>query len=463
MNSVATAPIKATGVKAPNWLRQLWVGFLFSMCCVWMSGGSAADWGIKVQDAPEGRAAAIIAVSPGSPAFRVGLQPGDRIERAQNFLVRNAGEFELILRTERIDSLLLRVSRDGWEKDVRLVQSEAQKPAKAWLGLQVSDPPPDSRGALVAGALIIGMAADGPSVQAGLKAGDLITNIEGRPVDSAAALASLLEDWPAGKPMRLSVTREGWSRDVAIKPGVQPDGVTPIPARPEPSVSAPSSVARGNPPVGNATSPQSVPVAPQSVGNKALVAVGDFRVKAATANQAIGDGLREMLLTALYRSGSYVVVERMDIQGLAAEQALSRSRMAREGSAVPPQQMDVADIMVYGAVTEFEGGAKGSSFQVAVPRAPLSLGHDSSTAHMAIDIRVVDVSSGRILGAERIVGDAKSSQSSIGGAPTVRGVGIPASLGIFSNTPMEEAIRNCVDRAVGYVSATVPPSYFRHR
>lgn len=463
MISVTSSLTKADEPKALYSIRMLWIGFIVAMCCSWVSGARAADWGMKLQDAPEGRAAVIIAVSPGSPAARAGLQSGDRIERAQNFLVRNAGEYELILRTEKIDSLILRVSRDGWEKDVRLVQFETQKPAKAWLGLQVSDPPPDSRGALVPGALITGMAVDGPSVQAGLKAGDTITSIEGRPVDSAAALAALLEDWPAGKTMRLGVTREGWSREVAIKPGGQPGGTPPIPTRSEPPVSAPPSATWGNAPVGAVTPSQGVPAATQSMGNKALVAVGDFRVKAAAANQSIGDGLREMLLTALYRSGSYVVVERMDIQGLAAEQALSRSRMAREGSAVPQQQMDVADIMVYGAVTEFEGAAKGSSFQVAVPRAPISVGHDSSTAHMAIDIRVVDVSSGRILGAQRIVGDAKSSQSSLGGTPTIRGIGIPASLGVFSNTPMEEAIRSCVDKAVGYVSATVPANYFRHR
>jgi curli biogenesis system outer membrane secretion channel CsgG len=76
---------------------------------------------------------------------------------------------------------------------------------------------------------------------------------------------------------------------------------------------------------------------------------------------------------------------------------------------------------------------------------------------------VVDVASGRILGAQRIAGDAKSSQTTIGAEPTVRGVGIPIGLGMFQNTPMEYAIRSCVETAVAYVSATVPATYFRHR
>jgi curli biogenesis system outer membrane secretion channel CsgG len=436
--------------------RRLRAALLFAACSLWMAAATSADWGLQVEDAPEGGAAVIVAVTPGSPAAVAGLKPGDRVRTAQNFLVRNAGEYQLILRTEKIDALQLRLSRDGWDKEVRLQPPASAKPARPWLGLQVADAPADAAGAPGRGALITGVVAGGPAAQAGLKPGDLVTGIEGRAIESAAAFAVLLEDWPGTKAMRLGVQREGWAREMMVTPSGQP-------ASPQALVPAPPAGAWNPPPAVNAPPPQGTPAEFQPAGNKALVAIGDFRVKAATANQAIGDGLREMLLTALYRSGNYVVVERMDIQGLAAEQALSRSRLAREGSAVPDQQMDVADIMVYGAVTEFEGAAKGSAFQAAVPLAPLSFGRDTSTAHMAIDVRVVDVASGRVLGAQRIVGDAKSSQTALSVTPTVRGVGIPASLGVFSNTPMEQAIRSCVERAVAYVTATVPAGYFRHR
>lgn len=475
MNSSSTPLANISTAPAWQWqqcLRWLRVAVLFSVCYSWMAAATSAEWGLQVEDAPEGGSAVIVAVTPGSPAAIAGLKPGDRVRTAQNFLVRNVGEYQLILRTEKIDSLQLRLSRDGWDKEVRLQPVASQKPSKPWLGLQVSDPPADTTGSSVRGALVTGVAAGGPAAQAGLKPGDLITSLEGRPVENAAALAGLLEDWPGTKAMRLGVQREGWAREMMVTPASQP-GAASTPAALSIAASQPATLQAaapasqaGNwsaPPAGYTPLPQGAPVEAHSGGNKALVAIGDFRVKAATANQAIGDGLREMLLTALYRSGNYIVVERMDIQGLAAEQALSRSRMAREGSAVPDQQMDVADVMVYGAVTEFEGAAKGSGFQVGVPRLPLSLGHESSTAHMAIDVRVVDVASGRVLGAQRIVGDAKSSQTGMSGTPTVRGVGIPASLGVFSNTPMEQAIRSCVDKAAAYVSATVPAGYFRHR
>jgi curli biogenesis system outer membrane secretion channel CsgG len=170
-----------------------------------------------------------------------------------------------------------------------------------------------------------------------------------------------------------------------------------------------------------------------------------------------------MMVTTLHSSGRFLVVERIDVPGLAAEQALSRSRMARPGAAIPERQMDVADIMVYGAVTEFLAEAKGSSFDIGVAKLPLSLGRQSNKAHMAIDVRVVDVASGRILASQRIIGEADSSQLAMGASPTVHGSAIPLSLGMYNNTPMEQAIRTCIEKAVTYVDQSVPQQYYRHR
>jgi len=157
------------------------------------------------------------------------------------------------------------------------------------------------------------------------------------------------------------------------------------------------------------------------------------------------------------------VLERLDILGLAAEQQLSRSQLARPGAAIAERQMEVAELMVYGAVTEFLGDAKGAAFEIGVPRLPFSIGRQTSKAHLAIDVRVVDVASGRILGAQRIVGDADSSQLSLGATPTARGNAIPMSLSMYQNTPMERAIRVCVEKAVAYVNQAVPERYFSHQ
>jgi len=60
---------------------------------------------------------------------------------------------------------------------------------------------------------------------------------------------------------------------------------------------------------------------------KYVIAVGDFGAGLKGVPEDLGDGLREMLITALFGSNHFVVVDRMDIGGLTAEQLLSSSFM----------------------------------------------------------------------------------------------------------------------------------------
>lgn len=200
----------------------------------------------------------------------------------------------------------------------------------------------------------------------------------------------------------------------------------------------------------------------RSDGRRASVAVGDFQVKAAKANQQIGDGLREMFMTSLHQSGYFNVVERMGIQDLAAEQAMSRSSMVGQAAAMPGGQMDVADIMVYGVVSEFEPEAGGMAFSNFLPRIGISVRQSTKFSEMAIDVRAVDVRSGRVLVAQRIPGTAQAYSAGLGARISAGGLSMPVGLGAFHNTPMELAIRDCIQKATYFVINQVPQDYFRH-
>jgi curli biogenesis system outer membrane secretion channel CsgG len=212
-------------------------------------------------------------------------------------------------------------------------------------------------------------------------------------------------------------------------------------------------------------------------GPRANIAVGDFTVKARGATNYIGDGLREMLDTALFESMRFNVLDRMDPKGLTAEQQLSYSKMAKQGSPKLGAQMEVAELMMYGTVTEFEAEASGAGLKTEVPStwdsASVKSGSGSlkgKKAHMAIDIHVVDTASGKLVAARRIAGSAASFMATFGADVEARvqshgrlhKIRIPASLGTFKNTPMELAIRDCIYRSVIYATQAVPPQYFRH-
>jgi|GEM_PF-835918 len=197
-------------------------------------------------------------------------------------------------------------------------------------------------------------------------------------------------------------------------------------------------------------------------GRRASVAVGDFQVKAAKASQQIGDGLREMFLTSLHESGYFNVVERMDIQGLAAEQALSRSGMAGHAGAMPGGEMDVADIMVYGVVSEFEPEAGGMAYSSFIPQMGMAVRQSTKFSEMAIDVRAVEVRSGRVLVAQRIPGTAHAYSAGLGVRISAGGISMPVGLGAYRNTPMEWAIRDCIQKATYFVINQLPQDYFRH-
>ena len=195
-------------------------------------------------------------------------------------------------------------------------------------------------------------------------------------------------------------------------------------------------------------------------GPRANITVGDFTVKARGATNYIGDGLREMLQTALFESNRFNVVDRLDPEGMAAEQQLSYSKMARRDAPKLGGQMEVAELLFYGTVTEFEAEASGGGLKASMPNVPAEASAGVKNAHMAIDIRVVDAASGRLVAARRIAGSAASYKAAAGTTLFSGLETMPVSLGVYKNTAMELAIRDCIYRSVIYAVYNLPAKYF---
>jgi curli biogenesis system outer membrane secretion channel CsgG len=198
-------------------------------------------------------------------------------------------------------------------------------------------------------------------------------------------------------------------------------------------------------------------------GPKARVAVGDFQVKAAGATMEIGDGLREMLVTALFSADRFIVLERQAIQDVMLEQDLGASGRVKKQTAAPIGQLEGAELMIYGVVSEFQSGSSGISIGFSMSNLPLGAGGGAKNSHMAIDLRVVDTATGRILCATRVEGKATDYHAGlhtqVGGGRTTMPIGLKA----YQNTPMEKAIRVCIEKAVGVIVSKTPPQYFHAR
>ncbi|MEM1081262.1 MAG: CsgG/HfaB family protein, partial [Pseudomonadota bacterium] len=185
-------------------------------------------------------------------------------------------------------------------------------------------------------------------------------------------------------------------------------------------------------------------------GPKARIAVARFENKTADSydwySPSIGDGMSDMLTTALVNSGRYIVLERESLDTVLLEQDLGASGRVREDTAAAIGEIEGAELLVVAAVTEFgeSGGTQANLGGSDIGRLFSSITGGTRTAHMAIDVRVVDATTSRILAATSVEGEAKDFNigGSLGGYTS--GYSLGGSLSTWSNTPREKALRQVI-------------------
>ncbi len=72
------------------------------------------------------------------------------------------------------------------------------------------------------GVLIVQVLTPSPAAQAGLRAGDIIQRLEGKPVASAAEVQAIVEGSSVGNTLLVEVNRQGKVHELRVKPGAYP-------------------------------------------------------------------------------------------------------------------------------------------------------------------------------------------------------------------------------------------------
>ena len=181
-------------------------------------------------------------------------------------------------------------------------------------------------------------------------------------------------------------------------------------------------------------------------------------------------GIRDLVTTALFQSNRFVVLERETISDALVEQEFSASGRVGEASRIPIGQVEGAELLVVGALTGFDAAAAGGGgFPVPIPinrgRDVMVLDVEIRKSHVAMDLRVIDVRTGRIVSTVAVEGSARKFGAGLSGFARTRHGGmvrIPTVLRGFANTPVEKAISEMVDAAVTHIVEKTPPVYFHH-
>jgi curli biogenesis system outer membrane secretion channel CsgG len=250
--------------------------------------------------------------------------------------------------------------------------------------------------------------------------------------------------------------RRGWSiSTIAIVAAAGAlSGVTAA-AQGRESKAAPATAASATPPPTGAGS-----TAPY-FGPKKRVAVTKFDAIGAFVAQVggsdIGGGLTAQLITELIGTGRFVLLERADLPGVLREQELGLAKVATAETAAEAGQVLGAQLLIRGSVTEFEQSAAGKGKQVGISfaGATLGLGGNKVTGRVAIDLRLIDATTGAIVDSRRAEAQVTQRASA---ADLSAG---PLSFGnsSFERTPLGQASREAIARAIDFIVArmeTVP-------
>jgi len=179
--------------------------------------------------------ALIASVTPDSPASRAGLKEGDVVTAVNGHPVENGNDLQVIVSEDAPGSKIqLDVMRNGHPEQIDLTVGEYHKNQEvaaaatdesghARLGIAISDLTPDVRQQLQLGSDVQGVAVaqvqpGSPAEDAGLTGGDVIMEINRKPVTSADQFRNEVKQLPAGKDMLLRVWANGGTTYRVVHP-----------------------------------------------------------------------------------------------------------------------------------------------------------------------------------------------------------------------------------------------------
>jgi regulator of sigma E protease len=146
----------------------------------------------------------VIFVNPGSPAEKAGIRPGDRIVKVENIPNPTWDQVLLRMAINPNQPVPVVLAREGHEVAVTVVPDVYGVNKMGDAGLE----PP-----VVAGTVEAGL----PAEKAGIRVGDVLLAVDGKPIRSLRDLSEAL-DKTQSNPVQLTVLQQGQERKLSVTP-----------------------------------------------------------------------------------------------------------------------------------------------------------------------------------------------------------------------------------------------------
>ncbi|HVR41276.1 MAG TPA: CsgG/HfaB family protein [Thermoanaerobaculia bacterium] len=184
---------------------------------------------------------------------------------------------------------------------------------------------------------------------------------------------------------------------------------------------------------------------------KPVLGVAEFRNETSAGwwRSEVGSDLAGMLTNELVGTGKFKVVERSKLGPVLDEQNLAEAGRVSKSSGAKIGKLTGAKYLVFATVTSFEENTKGTGGGLSFRG--ISVGGKKEEAYIAVDLRVVDTSTGEI----EYVRTVEARSTSTGMAVGVSRGGFGGALSNYNNTPTGKAIRAVVLEITDYLGCAM--------
>jgi curli biogenesis system outer membrane secretion channel CsgG len=162
-----------------------------------------------------------------------------------------------------------------------------------------------------------------------------------------------------------------------------------------------------------------------------------------------GRDLSGMLTNELASTEKFRIVERAKLEPVLQEQDLGASGRVAKSSAAKIGKLTGAQYLVMGTVSSYDEKTAGSHGGISF--GGVSVGGRKNEAYIAIDLRVVDTTTGEVEYTRTIEARSGGYGLNVG---AYRG-GFGGNMGKYSNTPAGKAIRACLMEISDYLSCVM--------
>ncbi len=184
------------------------------------------------------------------------------------------------------------------------------------------------------------------------------------------------------------------------------------------------------------SAPQPPPQAPAAQarqlthkGPKLRVGIVEFVNKSSYGAGRLGTSASDILTTELFKTGAFIVVERAQLRQVLGEQALGQSGAVNPETAAQAGRVLGLNALVTGSISQFGVSTGGADYGVYKEKV--------QTAKCAVDVRVVEATTGQLLFADSGKGEFQRK------AQEVLGFGQRAG---YDETLGQEALRSAVTK-----------------